>query len=304
MRTAALLATAITLAACAPYPVVDDPSRYQQSRITHLVLHFTSEHFERSLELLTGRGDTRVSVHWLVPEPGDETYPYDDLRVYRLVPEERRAWHAGRSYWAGAAALNASSIGIEIVNRSACTEDPDAGLPTPETQVCTWLPFADAQVDLVIRLAADILERNPDIEPFDVVGHGDIAPTRRVDPGPLFPWKRLYDAGIGAWFDDDTAALWRQRFEAEPPSLAHLQRAFRAWGYDLDDTGDNDVATRFVVRAFQMHFRPAVHDGIADPETAAILFALLEKYRPAQLRRITETDPESITGEIPVADGG
>jgi len=287
-RIIPLLFAAIS-SACAPYAVVDEPSRYQQSRVTHLVLHFTSEHFERSLELLTGRGETRVSVHWLVPEPGDETYPHKDLRVYRLVPESRRAWHAGRSYWAGAAALNASSIGIEIVNRSACVEDPEATEPTPESQTCTWLPFPDAQLDLVIRLAGDILARNPDIQPFDVVGHGDIAPARRVDPGPLFPWKRLYDAGIGAWFDDDTMTSWRRRFEAAPATLMLVQRALRAWGYELDESGEYDTATRFVVRAFQMHFRPSNYDGIVDAETAAIAFALLEKYRPAQLHRVQDT---------------
>ena len=290
MTRVTVLFFTVAASACAPYAIENQPSRYQESRITHLVLHFTSEHFERSLELLTGRGESRVSVHWLVPEPGDATYPHDALRAYRLVPESRRAWHAGRSYWAGAALLNASSIGIEIVNRSACVEDPAVDPPVPEAQNCTWLPFPDEQVELVIRLAADILARNPDIEPFDVVGHGDIAPTRRVDPGPLFPWRRLYDAGIGAWFDDDTAAAWRDRFETAPPSLLLVQRALGAWGYDVAETGENDAATRFVVRAFQMHFRPANHDGTADAETVAILFALLEKYRPAQLRRVQEGD--------------
>ena len=277
----------VLAAGCSPFPVVDDASRYQESRINHLVLHFTSEHFERSLELLTGRGESRVSVHYLVPAPGDETYPHRNLRVYRLVPEERRAWHAGRSYWSGTTSLNDSSIGIEIVNESACVnDDPDTDEPTPDEQVCRLFDYPEAQIDLVIRLAADILKRNEDIAPVDVVGHGDIAPTRRVDPGPRFPWKRLYDNGIGAWYDDETVARYRRQLETFPPGIALVQQALDAYGYPIEETGENDVQTRFAVRAFQMHFRQSNYDGQVDAETASILFALLEKYRPARLRRI------------------
>jgi len=283
-----LITCLIVLAAgCSPFPVVDDASRYQESRINHLVLHFTSEHFERSLELLTGRGESRVSVHYLVPAPGDETYPHRNLRVYRLVPEERRAWHAGRSYWSGTTSLNDSSIGIEIVNESACVnDDPDTDEPTPDEQVCRLFDYPEAQIDLVIRLAADILKRNEDIAPVDVVGHGDIAPTRRVDPGPRFPWKRLYDNGIGAWYDDETVARYRRQLETFPPGIALVQQALDAYGYPIEETGEDDVQTRFAVRAFQMHFRQSNYDGQVDAETASILFALLEKYRPARLRRI------------------
>ena len=283
-----LITCLVVLAAgCSPFPVVDDASRYQESRINHLVLHFTSEHFERSLELLTGRGESRVSVHYLVPAPGDETYPHRNLRVYRLVPEERRAWHAGRSYWSGTTSLNDSSIGIEIVNESACVnDDPDTDEPTPEEQICRLFDYPEAQIDLVIRLAADILKRNEDIAPVDVVGHGDIAPTRRVDPGPRFPWKRLYDNGIGAWYDDETVARYRRQLETFPPGIALVQQALDAYGYPIEETGEDDVQTRFAVRAFQMHFRQSNYDGQVDAETASILFALLEKYRPARLRRI------------------
>jgi len=220
----------------------------------------------------------------VVPEPGDATYPYPTLRIFRLVPEARRAWHAGRSYWGGTTSLNNSSIGIEIVNRSACVvDDADIEEPAPEDQRCTFLPFPDEQVDLVIRLARDILGRRPDIDPVNVVGHGDIATTRRVDPGPAFPWKRLYDNGIGAWPDAETVDRYRQRFETDPPALAFYQAALGAWGYDLETTGKDDIRTRYVIRAFQMHFRPSGYDGRMDAETGAILLALLEKYRPDAL---------------------
>jgi N-acetylmuramoyl-L-alanine amidase len=287
MRRWTVLALTVLCSGCSSLPLVDHPSRYQESRINHLVLHFTSEHFARSLELLTGRGESRVSVHYLVPAPGDDTYPERDLRVYRLVPESRRAWHAGRSYWSGTTSLNDSSIGIEIVNESACVfDDPDADAPTPDDQACTLFAYPDAQIELVIRLAADILARNEDIAPEDVVGHGDIAPTRRVDPGPLFPWKRLYDNGIGAWYDDDTVERYRRQLAAYPADILLIQQALDAYGYPIGETGEADLQTRFVVRAFQMHFRPSDYSGYVDTETAAILFALLEKYRPARLRRV------------------
>jgi N-acetylmuramoyl-L-alanine amidase len=259
----------------------DAPSANHNSRIQYLVLHFTSEHFAESLRLLTQRTERPVSVHYLVPETGDDTYERNALVIHRLVPEERRAWHAGRSYWAGADALNDTSIGIEIVNRSACVNnDPEAEEPTPEDQSCTFFDYPEEQLALVIELAKDILERNPEIDPVDVIGHADIAPTRRVDPGPRFPWKRLYDEGVGAWYDNDTAMRYRQRFKGGLPGIAEVQRALNRYGYAIEATGELDVETRFVLRTFQMHFRPEITSGEADAETLAILYALNEKYRP------------------------
>jgi N-acetylmuramoyl-L-alanine amidase len=264
--------------------MIDVPSQNQNGRVNFLVFHFTSENFAESLRLLTQRTDRPVSVHYLVPEPGDSTYNRSRLRIHRLVPENRRAWHAGESYWAGAEALNDTSVGIEIVNQSACVDnDPETETPTPEEQTCNLLAYPEEQMKLVIGLATAILERNPDIDPVDVIGHGDIAPARRVDPGPLFPWKRLYDHGIGAWFDGDTAARYRQQFAESMPDISAVQAALRAYGYNIDITGGYDVQTRFVLRAFQMHFRPAVYSGELDVETAAILFALIEKYRSERL---------------------
>lgn len=260
--------------------MIDVPSQNQNGRINFLVFHFTSENFAESLRLLTQRTDRPVSVHYLVPEPEDSTYNRARIRIHRLVPENRRAWHAGASYWAGAEALNDTSVGIEIVNQSACVDnDPETETPTPEEQTCNLLAYPEEQMKLVIELATDILERNPDIDPVDVIGHGDIAPARRVDPGPLFPWEKLYDHGIGAWFDGDTVARYRQQFAESLPDIAAVQAALHAYGYNINMTGGYDVQTRFVLRAFQMHFRPSGFSGELDVETAAILFALIEKYR-------------------------
>ena len=133
MKSITTILAGLLLAGCSAVPMVDVPSANQNTRINHLVLHFTSEDFAESLRLLTQKTDRPVSVHYLVPEPGDATYEGSRLRVYRLVEEERRAWHAGVSHWAGADVLNDTSIGIEIVNRSACVDkDPEASHSTPE----------------------------------------------------------------------------------------------------------------------------------------------------------------------------
>lgn len=271
----------VWLAGCGPLPMVSVPSANQNSRANYLVLHFTSAPFDESLHLLTRRTDRPVSAHYLVPDLADATYPHRKLKIYRLVAEERRAWHAGRSFWRGQGSLNDTSIGIEIVNRSSCTSrQPEAAVQTPEMQVCSWLDFPQEQIDLVIRLAQDILRRHPNIDPVDVVGHSDIAPTRRLDPGPKFPWKRLHEHGIGAWFDEDTVGHYRRRFDRHPPSLELVQQGLQAYGYRLEVTGEPDHLTRSAVRAFQMHFRPALTNGRPDTETASVLFALLEKYHP------------------------
>ncbi len=291
MSRAAILvvaAASYALAGCASLRFVDVESETQSSRIDHVVIHFTTADFAESLRLLTQRTDRPVSAHYLVPEGGDPSYPRERLRVYRLVDEGQRAWHAGRSHWRGAESLNGSSIGIEIVNRSACVGYDALNDETTPEDACEFRDFDPEQIDIVIELLLDILERHPRIDPVDIVGHSDIAANRRLDPGPTFPWRRLYEQGIGAWYDDATVAAYRERFEAAPPDLAVVQRALAAYGYDVDATGEYDARTRAVIRAFQMHFRPSNWSGTADAETAAIAFALLEKYRPQSLAALEQ----------------
>ena len=271
---------AVLLVACGGMPVVEVPSENYSHRVDYLVLHFTSETFADSLRILTRDSDNPVSSHYLVPEPGDETYDGNTLKIYQLVPEEDRAWHAGQSYWHGEQSLNDRSIGIEIVNRSYCRHnDPATETPTPEDQTCEFLDYSDEQLALVFELVKDIANRYPGLDPVDVIGHGDISIFRRVDPGPLFPWKRLYEQGVGAWYDDDTVEKYESRFAAKMPRVALVQRALKAYGYDVEVTGIEDAQTRFAVRAFQMHFRQTDYSARIDLETVSILFALLDKYR-------------------------
>lgn len=280
-----LLVAALCLGGCGHSSIVDAPSRNQNGRVNYLVLHFTTENFADSLSLLTEASDRPVSAHYLIPEPYDPTYGDRALKVFRLVPESRRAWHAGRSFWNGEEALNNRSIGIELVNRSYCVGDTPLEELT-EAPVCFFPDFAPGQISLLIDLARGILSRHPDIDPTEVVGHSDIAPLRKVDPGPRFPWQQLYQAGIGAWYDDDTVLRYRERFDSALPSAALVQRGLGHYGYPIEETGAHDATSRTLVRAFQMHFLPSAVSGEIDLETVAVLFALLDKYRPERLEEL------------------
>lgn len=260
-RLLATTAVAALLGACATGPAqlaVD--TRYtaqgQDSRAQYLILHYTDEPLDSSIRILTQQ---RVSAHYLL---SDESPPV----VYRLVDENRRAWHAGVSYWKGATMLNASSIGIEIVNLG---EEKAAD----GSRVFTLYP--PAQVALLLQLVRDIVNRHG-IPPERVLGHSDIAPQRKIDPGPLFPWKVLADAGLALWPDVTRVAAHQQRYEAALPEVAWFQRSLAAVGYQVPDAGVLDAPTQRVVAAFQMRFRPTKYDGQPDAETAALLQVINE----------------------------
>jgi N-acetylmuramoyl-L-alanine amidase len=185
----------------------------------------------------------KVSAHYCIDEDGT---------LYRLVPEDRRAWHAGVACWAGAGDINARSIGIELVN------------PGHEFG---YRAFPEAQMATLIELVGGILARHP-IPARRVLGHADVAPLRKEDPGELFDWARLAAAGIGLW---PSAAAPR-----DPPDAAESRRQLAAFGYGYLD--DDPTA---VVRAFQRHFRPEAVTGELDAETAGRLRALLGLLDPS-----------------------
>lgn len=244
----------LTVAGCSTGLRIDrsHPSANQDNRIQFVVLHYTNASLERSLALLT-HGE--VSSHYLIGD-GPAT-------VYQLVDESRRAWHAGDSQWQGRTWLNSSSIGIEIVN---------AGFTdTPAGRV--WHPYSEAQIQSLIALLKDIVKRNG-IEPRHIIGHSDIAPLRKQDPGPLFPWKRLADAGLGVWPDASSVVRQQAYFEVNPPTVGWYQQALARFGYAIEQTGVLDVQTRHVIAAFQMRFRPQRFDGQPDAQTAAMLEVL------------------------------
>ncbi len=256
MKISRLLPLLLLVAGCASGPRLDTSytSAGQESRVQFLVLHYTVGDFPSALKILT---QGPVSSHYLVRD--------DPPTVYRLVDESRMGWHAGVSSWKGYTQLNASSIGIEIVNLAV--EGP------PETGY--WPEFPKAQMDAVVELVKDIVKRHQ-IRPDRIVGHSDIAPQRKMDPGPKFPWKRLADEGLIPWPDAAAVALRRPAFEARLPDAEWFQQKLERHGFAVPRTGELDAATRKVVSAFQMKYRPARFDGTPDAETAALLDVLVD----------------------------
>jgi N-acetylmuramoyl-L-alanine amidase len=227
----------------------------QDSRAQFLIIHYTVLNLPDSIKVLTQR---QVSSHYLLT---DEESP----RIYRLVDENRRAWHAGNSGWEGTRMLNSSSIGIEIVHPGSKT-GPDGER--------IYLPFPEAQIEALIPLVKDIVQRHQ-IKPERILGHAEIAPLRKQDPGPTFPWKRFSDLGITPpWPDAARVAEQRARFEAAPPDITWWQATLARHGAPVERTGVFDELTTKVLASFQMRYRPARYDGQPDAETAALLHVL------------------------------
>ena len=252
-RLPALLALmlCVTLGACAParlrtsLPVewVPSPS-FGERRPDFVILHHTTnDTAERALATLTGR-DSEVSAHYLISRDG---------RIYQLVDEKMRAWHAGASSWGGNSDINSASIGIELDNNGD-------------------EPFAEAQVNTLIALLSDLRERYK-IPAANFLGHGDVAPRRKVDPSHLFPWQRLAERGFGLWCEPP----------APPPTPQNQANAdgatlLQAFGYDVSDLPA-------AISAFRRHFS---NDGRAHrsaattaltPAELAVLQCLTERKR-------------------------
>lgn len=219
--------------------IIDSPSPNFDDRdapISMLVLHYTGMQDAASAISRLRDPDAKVSAHYLIAEDG---------QILRMVAEDKRAWHAGRSYWRAISNVNSVSVGIELVN------------PGHEFG---YRPFSEEQMDALVPLVAEIVGRH-DIAPSNVVGHSDIAPSRKQDPGELFEWARLAKAGLALKRPSEGLMdpLW-----TDGGFLLALER----FGYDV---GDGKAA----VIAFQRRFRPENLDGIIDGECRAILLSLL-----------------------------
>lgn len=216
-----------------------------------IVLHYTGmPDVEGALARLCSEG-TDVSAHYVVLEDG---------RVVQSVPEDKRAWHAGVASWAGETDINSCSIGVEIINRGH-----DWGYPD----------FPLRQIAAVITLCRGIMLRR-NVPEHRVLGHSDVAPARKKDPGEKFPWPSLANSGVGHWVAPSPIIPGETlRLGADGSDVRGMQQALAKYGYGIDVTGTYDAATMEVVTAFQRHFRPAKVDGIADHSTLKTLEALL-----------------------------
>ena len=216
--------------------------------IDTLILHYTGMRSGAEAIARLCDAEAAVSSHYVIEEDG---------RVFRLVEEHRRAAHAGVSVWRGREMLNDSSIGIEIVN------------PGHEWG---YRPFPPPQVEAVRLLCREIMRRHP-IPAARVLGHSDVAPDRKQDPGELFPWQALAQDGIGVW-PHGVAGLGEADPVGTAADLAALRRDLRRIGYAPAAEGGMDEALAIIVRAFQRHWRPEAVNGRADRGTRARLRAV------------------------------
>jgi N-acetylmuramoyl-L-alanine amidase len=244
------------MAAMIEAPVRSGSHKSRVEAVDTLVLHYTELDLEQSLEILRHGA---VSVHYVLAEDGD---------IYRLLGEERVAFHAGLSQWRGRAAVNERSVGIEIVNRNG-----------------NHYPYPKVQIAALIGLCQEILGRNPAIAAANVVGHSDISPKRKIDPGVLFPWEELAAAGIGLWPEKGK--------EGEPGKRTEVVELLGRCGYpgphgyglrdgrpDLFAHGETVrpqvdqvvwVDEADILGAFQRRYRPGKIDGVADGPTLGLL---------------------------------
>lgn len=227
-----------------PSPNFDERVGVKRPEI--LLLHYTGmQSCEAAVARLTDAA-ARVSSHYTIDEDGT---------VYVHVPEYLRAWHAGVSSWRGHTDINSRSVGIEIVN------------PGHEFG---YRAFPETQVEAVIALSQEIIARH-DIPARNVIAHSDVAPGRKTDPGELFPWRRLAEAGVGVWVDAVPLNVEALSRGMSGPEVLAFQSQLARYGYGLESNGEFDAATEYVVREFQRHFRPEKFDGVADSLTQSLL---------------------------------
>jgi N-acetylmuramoyl-L-alanine amidase len=265
------------------------PSVSFDSGRSFLIMHYTAVDYEESMRLLAT--DAReASAHYVVTK--HPTLKKGKPVVLQLVNEQHRAWHAGASQWGSSTSLNNASIGIEIINYGFTEEAGRLGITVPGEE-WHWYPYPEEQMHAVMLLAKDIITRH-EIEPHLVLAHSDIAPQRKNDPGPLFPWEWFYEQGVGAWHEQETVDNYiagRELTDIVPMEgmLEHLAM----YGYKVPDLTDprlsaeeqtkRETEAMMVVRAFQMHFRPHNFSGVPDVESEAIALALIERYRTPKI---------------------
>lgn len=232
------------------YEVNDDyltdeeyPVRFESEGVNSIVFHYTAQNYKKSVRSLTTGGN---SSHWLVPEKGGA--------IYKIVSEDRRARHAGSSLWKNRKNLNVVSVGVEIVNLGFKCKDHRKYCPK---NALDWIVYPETQQKLIIALAKDIQKRY-DIDPLCVIGHSDIATDRKLDPGPLFPWKRLAENGVGAWvYDDEIEKQVELIKNSIPGNISKLlvQIRLHEFGYDIKKDGSSNKTVESKIMKYEYNMR-------------------------------------------------
>lgn len=237
----------------------------RQCAISHIILHYTDmPDCEAALARLCD-ASAKVSAHYLIRRDG---------HIFALVDEAERAWHAGVSFWQGETDMNSASIGIEL-DHDGHKESEMAAFPAP-------------QMAALMSLLKDIVARHA-LDPRHVLGHSDIAPGRKIDPGEAFDWKALEAAGFGVWPGDIDVPDLPDLIEGSThdkgdKAVAPLQKALAAIGYQIAADGVYGDTTAKVISAFQRHFRPSQIDGIADAQTQTLVYAICRSVARSQFQ--------------------
>lgn len=235
-------------------PVTQRPSPNHDARtrpLSHIILHYTDMADPQAALTRLCDAQAKVSAHYFIHRTGE---------IVQLVADDRRAWHAGVSYWRGETDMNSASLGIELDHDGHDVNGKMAAFPP-------------AQMQALIALLKEVTARHV-IDRQNILGHSDVAPGRKVDPGAAFDWAALHKAGFGLWLEGvktkDVAPLAEGSADK---AVAPLQKALAAFGYQIQADGHYGPQTVAVIAAFQRHFRPTNVDGIADAETQTLVYA-------------------------------
>lgn len=250
-------------------------------RIQYIILHYTALNDELSIKALTSHG---VSSHYLITTKEEEP-------IYRLVEESNRAWHAGVTMFDNRGSINDSSIGIEIVNlgfkrKIASTPAQIRRMTKKQLEnryfisYDEYIDFEESQIKKVAHLLKNLITKY-NIKPYNILGHSDVAPHRKIDPGPKFPWKRLYDEyNLGFWYDEEDYTNFLNDKKYRKAKIKDIKEEFIKYGYTSMPTNNKwDFESRKVLYAFQCHFRTNKIDGYIDNDTYAVIRALNEKVK-------------------------
>ncbi|MBU2897030.1 N-acetylmuramoyl-L-alanine amidase [Vibrio hepatarius] len=267
---ASFLAVALMgTSACSSFINMDTPNK--NDRVQSVVIHYTQENTAETLKLFS-TPEASVSAHFVVTE---ET-------VYQLADLNERAWHAGKSFWRGKNSLNDTSIGIELVYEVDCNDAANIGYAA-EKMTCLYPDYPPALVVNLIKVLDKIYQAYPNINPVNIVAHQDIAPTRKSDPGPKFPWQYVYSQGYGAWYNSDDYLIEYSKLDSQELSSDIFYKALEFYGYQPAQTSNQTD----IIKAFQTHFTPWLISGEVSQESMAAVLALLKKYQPEQYLELT-----------------